>query len=178
MLRKILSYGCIAGLLVGIPLSVIALTMSGHASMSYGMAVGYLIMLVALSTVFVAIKRQRDVDGGGVIGFWPAFGLGLGISAVAGVFYVVSWEIAQAINGGDFAADYAKALIAQQQAKGASAEALARLGAEMEEFKVQYAKAAYRLPMTFAEIFPVGVLVSLVSAGLLRNPRFLPARRG
>ena len=29
--------------------------------------------------------------------------------------------------------------------------------------------------MTFAEIFPVGVLVSLVSALVLRNPRALPA---
>src|SRR3546814_12654255 len=34
----------------------------------------------------------------------------------------------------------------------------------------------FRLPMTFVEIFPVGVLVSLVSAAVLRNPRVLPAR--
>jgi hypothetical protein len=47
----------------------------------------------------------------------------------------------------------------------------------MEAFKVQYANPMYRLPMTFVEIFPVGVLVSLVSAGLLRNSRFLPFRR-
>ena len=46
----------------------------------------------------------------------------------------------------------------------------------METFKVQYADLLFRLPMTFAEIFPVGVLVSLISAGLLRNRRFLPAR--
>ena len=48
----------------------------------------------------------------------------------------------------------------------------------MAAFKVQYADPMFRLPMTFVEIFPVGVLVSLVSAGLLRNSRFLPARRG
>ncbi|MDP9104349.1 MAG: hypothetical protein M3N49_00205 [Candidatus Eremiobacteraeota bacterium] len=47
----------------------------------------------------------------------------------------------------------------------------------MERFKVQYAKSLNRLSMTFAEIFPVRVLVSLTSAGLLRNGRFLPARR-
>ena len=34
-----------------------------------------------------------------------------------------------------------------------------------------------RMPMTFTEIFPVGVLVSLISAGLLCKPSFLPARR-
>jgi hypothetical protein len=39
-----------------------------------------------------------------------------------------------------------------------------------------YDNPLYRLPMTFAEIFPVGLLVTLVSAVLLRNPRFLPAR--
>ncbi len=48
----------------------------------------------------------------------------------------------------------------------------------METFKAQYANPLFRLPMTFIEIFPVGVLVSLISAAILRNPRVLPARRG
>ena len=78
----------------------------------------------------------------------------------------------------DDAGDYAKALIIEQQAKGASAEALAKFTTEMEQFKQQYANPLFRLPMTLAEIFPVGVLVSLVSAALLRNSRVLPARRG
>jgi hypothetical protein len=47
----------------------------------------------------------------------------------------------------------------------------------MAEFAVQYADPLYRLPVTFIEIFPVGVLVSLISAAVLRNPRVLPARR-
>jgi hypothetical protein len=176
MLKKIVSYGVLAGLIAGVPLSYITVSMSGQTMMRYGMAVGYLIMLIALSTVFVAIKRYRDTDLGGVIKFWPAFGLGLGISFIAGVLYVVSWEAAVAITHLDFASSYSKAMIAQQQAKGVSAEALARFTAQMEQFKIQYANPLYRLPMTFAEIFPVGVLVSLVSAGLLRNSRFLPAR--
>lgn len=178
MLRKILTHGTVAGLIAGIPMSIMVLAMNGQQMMSYGMVLGYLTMLIALSAVFVAIKRHRDVDGGGVIRFWPAFGLGLGISVVAGVIYVLAWELAQAATHMDFASDYARAMIQQQRAKGASAEALAKLSAEMDAFKVQYADPLFRLPMTFVEIFPVGVLVSLVSAGLLRNPRFLPARRG
>jgi hypothetical protein len=47
----------------------------------------------------------------------------------------------------------------------------------MAEFKVMYANPWFRLPMVFSEIFPVGVLVSLVSAAMLRRPTFLPARR-
>jgi hypothetical protein len=176
MLKKILSYGVVAGLIVGIPLSCITISMSGQTMMRYGMVIGYLIMLIALSTVFVGIKRHRDADLGGVIKFWPAFGLGLGISFIAGVIYVLSWEAACAIAHLDFAGSYSKAMIAEQQAKGVSAEALAKLTMQMEQFKLQYANPLYRLPMTFAEIFPVGVLVSLVSAALLRNSRFLPAR--
>jgi hypothetical protein len=187
MLRKILSYGVVAGLLVGVPLFTLSVAMNGPAphaerdfvafEVRYGAVLGYLVMLAALSMVFVAIKRRRDADLGGVIGFWPAFGLGLGVSLVAGVLYVVAWEAALAVTHMDFAGEYARVLIADQEAKGVGGEALASFVADMDRFKLQYANPLFRLPMTFAEIFPVGVLVSLVSAGLLRNSRFLPAQR-
>lgn len=178
MFRKIVCYGSLAGLMVGIPLFTLAVFMHGHPPLKYGVALGFLTMLIALSAVFLAIKRHRDDDLGGVIRFWPALGLGLGISLVASVFYVLAWEAALAYTGMDFASDYAKALIAEQQDQGVSPEALARFSAEMEQFKLQYAQPLYRLPMTMAEVFPVGVLVSLVSAAVLRNSRFMPARRG
>ena len=178
MLRAILKYGVIAGLIVG-GFEVGTFTaFSGEPPLKCGMLIGYTTMLIALSAVFVGIKHHRDVDRGGVIGFWPAFGVGLGVSFIAGIFYVAAWEVVQAMTHMDFASSYAQAIIASEKAKGASAEALQKLTADMETFKVQYANPMFRLPMTFVEIFPVGVLVSLVSAGLLRNTRFLPARRG
>ncbi len=178
MLRSILKYGVISGLIVG-GLEILTFSaFSGMPPLKYGMLIGYTTMLIALSAVFVGIKQHRDVDCGGVIGFWRAFGVGLGVSVVAGVFYVVAWEIVQAMSHMDFANAYANAIIESEKAKGASAEAIAKLSAEMAEFKVQYARLSFRLPMTFMEIFPVGVLVSLISAALLRNSRFLPARRG
>jgi len=177
MLKKILSYGVVAGLIAGIPLSVLVIAMDGQPPMQYGMVIGYLTMLIALSAVFIAIKRYRDTELGGVIGFWPALGIGLGITVVAGIIYVAAWESAVAITHLDFGTAYANALIDQEKAKGVSGEALAKFTAEMEAFKKQYANPLFRLPMTFAEIFPVGVLVSLVSAGLLRNSRFLAVRR-
>lgn len=177
MLNQILSRGAIAGLIVGLPLFGMTVLI-GHALPGpWGVILGYLIMLVALSVVFVAVKRQRDLAGGGVIGFWPAFGMGLGISAVASVFYVVAWEAALAVTGMDFAGDYARMLIAEQRAAGVTGAELERFIAGMEEFKRQYADPLIRVPMTLTEIFPVGVLVSAVSAALLRNSRFMPAAR-
>jgi hypothetical protein len=177
MLRKILIYGVIAGAIVGVPVFGMAFALKNDPAPSWGLVVGYLTMLIALSAVFVAVKRYRDEELGGVIRFWPALALGLGISFVASVCYVVAWEAGLAFTGMDFAGEYSRVLIEQQRAKGVSGEALARFVAEMEEFKVQYANPLFRLPMTFVEIFPVGVLVSLLAAGLLRNSRFLPARR-
>ncbi len=176
MLQKILKYGVIAGLVVGIALFTTTVLTQGQPPPGYGMALGYLTMLIALSAVFMGIKRHRDADRGGVIRFWPAFGMGLAISFVASVLYVLSWEAALAFTGVDFPEVFANAMLERQKAKGVSAERLAELAADMEAFKLQYANPLIRMPMTFVEIFPVGLLVSLVSAGLLRNPRFLPAR--
>jgi len=38
-----------------------------------------------------------------------------------------------------------------------------------------YANPLYRIPQTFTEIAPVALTVPLVSALLLRNPRFMAA---
>jgi hypothetical protein len=179
MLKNKLTYGAGAGLIVGIPLFAMTLAFKDNPPPEqFGMLIGYAIMLVALSLVFVAVKRHRDVDLGGVISFWRALTLGLGVSAVAGVLYVLAWEAAVAAAGPSFISDYMAKYIAQQQAAGLAGDALVKLTREMEAFQTQYANPLFRLPITFLEIFPVGVVVSLVSAGLLRNRNFLPARRG
>src|SRR3546814_2043924 len=117
-----LKYGGIAGRVGAAGMWGTCLAFGGNSPHGWvGMALGYLSMLVALSAVFVGIKHHRDVDRGGVIRFWPAFGLGLGISLVAGIFYVLAWELAQATVVGDFASNYATAAIAQARADGADA---------------------------------------------------------
>jgi len=178
MLQKTLLFGLIAGLIAGAPLFTLTVLHGGLTPSISGMVIGYTSMLLALSMVFMAVKRHRDRVLGGVIGFWPALGLGLAISAVASLVYALVWEAAQAIAGLDFGATYAKSVIEAKQAAGVSPEELAETVAAMENFQRQYAQLIYRLPMTFSEMFPVGLLVSLFSAGLLRNPSILPLRRG
>ena len=177
MLTTILRYGVIAGIIVAIPTFAIPVTFKS-LSPATGMVIGYTSMLVALSFVFMGVKHQRDAAGGGVITFWPALGLGLAISLVAGVFYVLAWEMALAVSGMDFAAEWSAHTLAEARARGDSAAAIARLSTEMAQFRSDYARPLYRMGVTLSEILPVGVLVSLVSAGLLRNSRFLPARAG
>ena len=177
MLRMIVRYGVIAGLIVGVPM--FGLTDFGRSGglEKYGYLIGYTTMLIALSTIFIAIKKHRDTKLGGVIKFWPALGMGLAISFIAGIFYVLAWEAVLDVFHFDFANIYAQSMIDAAKARGLTGDALAKAVADAAQFKVSYANPFYRLPMTFIEIFPMGVLVSLISAALLRNSRFMPARK-
>ncbi|MES2098176.1 MAG: DUF4199 domain-containing protein [Pseudomonadota bacterium] len=139
-------------------------------------AFGYSVMLVALSFVFVGVKRYRDVEGGGVIKFWRALGLGLLIALIAGVAYTLAWEIYLALSHADFLSGWIKAELAKDRASGMSAAALAKEIAKFDAIRAAYANPLIRMGMTFGEVAPVGVLVALASAGLLRFSRFLPAR--
>jgi hypothetical protein len=172
----ILRYGIIAGLIAAVPWLVYMLLLPADAREMGGLVQGYLLMLVALSMVFLGIKHHRDRVLGGVIKFGPASMLGLGISAVASVLYMLGWELSQSVSKFDFADFYARSMVDAARAKGASAEELARASAQAQDFLRSYANPFFRLPMTFLEMFPVGILASLISAGLLRNARFLPAR--
>jgi hypothetical protein len=175
MSRIILIFGVAAGLIVAVPMDLM-LANAEHGSAATSMFMGYLLMVLALSLVFVGVKRLRDRELGGVIRFVPALLAGLGISAVAGVIYVIGWEITLAVTDFAFIESYSNAAIEAARAKGAPAADVAAVVAQMDEFRRQYANPLIRLPMTFIEIFPVGVLISLITAALLRNSRFLPAR--
>jgi hypothetical protein len=177
MFRPILINGLIAGLIVGVPMFLMGVMLGGHIEGPLGPVIGYALMLIAFTTVFLAVKRQRDVVQGGVIRFWPAFGLGLAISAIASIIYVGAWELTLAVTGMDFAGDYVAGLVEQKKASGVTGAELAAFEAQMARFVRDYANPLMRLPMTFTEIFPVGALASLITAALLRNARFMPARR-
>lgn len=173
-MKYALIYGGLAGAIVVLVISAtIALDVPGHAT---SMWVGYLVMLAGLSLIFVGMKRYRDLECGGVIKFGRAFVLGLGISAVAALIYVIGWEIYLAASGRDFMAEYSARTLEAMRAGGAAQAEIDAQAAQMQAFSDSYRNPLFRMPITFIEIFPVGLLVALVSAALLRNPKVLPAR--
>jgi hypothetical protein len=172
MIRTILTYGLISGLITCLGIIATFFLPGAHSSVW----LGYLIMLVALSSILVGVKQHRDQRLGGVIKFLPALGLGLGIAVVAGLAYVAIWEGYLAMTHYTFMDEYTAHILAAKRAAGVTGAAYQKAVAETEAMKVSYRNPLYRMMLTFAEIFPVGLLIAIVSAVLLRFPKFLPAR--
>ena len=175
MKKTILVYGSISGVVVIVAIIVGLIIGQGEGAWS-SQWLGYLIMFVALSAIFFGIKQYRDTELGGVITFGKAFLLGLGIAGVAAVAYVVCWEIYLALTDYSFIDDYTQGVIDAEKEAGISEENLQLLVEKMNDLKETYANPLFRVPITFSEIFPVGLLIALISATLLRNSNVLPAQ--
>lgn len=176
MKKIILVYGLIAGTIVAASMVwgiwVNAGEGEGMAMLEY---MGYLIMLIALSVIFFGIKKYRDDDLGGVISFGTAAMVGLGISLVASAIYIIVWEVYLAQTNYAFMDDYIASQLADKAAAGATPEELDAAEAGFDAIREQYRQPLYRLGITFLEIFPVGLLITLISAAVLRKSEVLPA---
>jgi len=171
--RIIAVYGVISGTIVIIGMFISITFVADHGTM--GMIAGYLSMLVALLFVFMGVKRYRDFNLGGVITFWKAFGVGLGIGLVASLFYILGWEVYMWRTGGTFMTEYIAKSVQDMRAAGKSAAEIAKFSTEMGAMAEQYKNPLFRMALTLTEILPVALLVALVSAALLRKSSFLPA---
>lgn len=170
--RTALIYGLPAGL---IPICAITIGMSLQSEVATSSQwFGYLVMLIALSLIFVGVKRYRDTECGGVIRFWQAFWLGIAMAITASVAYVIVWEVYLFLTDHAFMDAYISGLLDAKQAAGASAAEMQQELDNLNRLREQYANPLFRLPITFLEIFPVGFIVALVVAALLRKPTFMP----
>ena len=170
MARIIIVYGVIGGIIVAIGMWV-GMSAQPEGGSAWGMLVGYLTMLIALSTVFVAIKRYRDTACGGVIRFLPALGLGLAIALIVSAFYVVTWELWMFVTNYTFMDLYIAKSLEAMRAEGKPAAEIAAFAHDMAAMKVSYADPVYRMAITLSEVAPIAVLVAIISAAVLRNRR-------
>jgi hypothetical protein len=171
--RIIAVYGVIAGVVVAVGMFININFVASYGAM--GMVAGYLSMLVALIFVFVGVKRYRDVHLGGVIRFWKAVAVGLGIGLVASLFYVLSWEVYMWRSGGTYLTDYIARTVEDMRVAGKPAAEVAKFSADMGAMAEQYKNPLFRMALTLTEILPVALLVAFVSAALLRKSSFMPA---
>jgi hypothetical protein len=175
MKKIILIYGLIAGVIVGAMLMItMPLYENGTLKIDNGELLGYTTMVIALSLVFFGIKSYRDNHQKGFITFGTALKIGLLITLVASIIYGISWEFTYHNMKGDFMQQMTEKYLEKLQKEGASEEALSKAKEEMNNYATMYRNPVIRFAITLMEIIPVGIVISLLSATLLRKKEFLP----
>jgi hypothetical protein len=170
MKKIVFTFGAIAGAIVAAMMAIMMpLLLRGVIDFDKSEIVGYTSMILAFLLVFFGIRSYRDNIGGGTVTFGRAFKVGILITLVACAVYVISWEIVYFNFIPDFLDRYTTLLIDKMRESGASAAAIEAKSREMAEFKRLYANPLFNVAITFMEVFPVGLIVTLVSAAILRR---------
>lgn len=171
MRKTVLTFGLIAGALLS-AMMLLTLPFLDRIGFDRGEIIGYTSMVLAFLMVFVGIKSYRDRVAGGRVTFGRALAVGLLITAVASACYVATWEVIYYRLAPDFPDKYAAYVVDRARRSGASDAQIAQRAKEAAEFKVMYRNPLVNVALTFLEPLPVGVLFTLVAAGVLsRKPR-------
>ncbi|RXK60585.1 DUF4199 domain-containing protein [Lacibacter luteus] len=171
MKKNVLVFGLIAGLVVSLFMGVSMTVMYNNLNADHGvssMVIGYLSMLVAFSFIFVAVKNYRDKQNGGVISFGKAFKMGLLIALIGSTMYVITWAFLYNFYMPDFMDRYCAQMIENSKATSTPAE-IQQLTEQLNTQKEMYKNPLYFILFTYFEIFPVGLLVSLITAFILKR---------
>jgi len=169
MKNTVLKYGIIAGAIVSIFMIVTMPLMDENSDIKHSKILGYTVMLVAMSMIFIGVRSYRNNQLNGVMSFGKAFVLGLYIALIASTMYVISWMLLSEFVVTDFMEVYWNSSVEQLQSSGLSQ---AEIDAQLEQMKSwmeMYKNPLVKFFITYMEILPVGILVSLVSAFILKK---------
>lgn len=172
MKKNIIIYGLIAGIIVSILMLFTVNYIShceGNVDYNTSMLIGYASMLVALSLVYVGIRNYRDKYHGGEISFSRAFKVGFLIVFIASSVYVVAWLIDYFFFIPDFMEKYSAHMVDELRASGAGQSEIDKQTKEMANFAAMYKNPFFNAMITYMEILPVGLVVTLISALILKK---------
>jgi hypothetical protein len=173
MTRVVLIFGLLAGAVLSVMMLVQAAFID-EIGFDRGEIIGYTTMVLAFLMVFFGIRSYRDSIYGGTITFWQAVRIGLLITLVASVCYVTTWEVIYYWFAPDFVEKYGAYMVEQARQAGATEQELAAKTAEMARFREMYKNPLINAGITLIEVFPVGLVVTLISAAILRRDRQVP----
>ncbi|MGK6352434.1 DUF4199 domain-containing protein [Parapedobacter sp. DT-150] len=171
MNRTAIVFGLISGAIIT-TMMVWSVQMCYNSEDFKGNAImGYTAMVVAFSFIFIGVRNYRNKYLGGFITFGKAFKAGLWIAFVASTIYVLVWLVYYYSFVPDFMDVYTDYVLRTAKSDGATAAELAKKTAEMADFKELYKNPLMVVLITYAEVFPIGLVIALISALLLkRNP--------
>jgi hypothetical protein len=174
MNKIVWTFGLISGAILS---ALMLLTIPFAEAIGYDRAliVGYTTMLLAFLLTFFGIRAYRDNVGGGAIRFGRALAVGSLITLVSSVCYVVTWELISFKIAPHHVERFEAAMLEKARTSGGSAEEVQKRVDDAQKFARLYRNPVFNAAMAFIEPLPVGLLFTLVSAGILSRRRSKPS---
>lgn len=175
MRRIVLTFGLISGAALS---AMMAISMAFHDQIGFGNAgliIGYTTMVLAFLMIFFGIRSYRDKVGGGAVTFGKAFQVGLLIMLISSACYVASWQVVYRNFMPDFMDKYSAHELDKARQAGATEAQLAAQARQMADFSEMYKNPLVNIAFTLLEPLPVGLVITLISAAVLKRKEPLPA---
>ena len=168
MKKTVLTFGLIAGVIISV-LSGSSLLLANKISSVHSVTLGYTIMVASFLLIYFGIRSYRDNDLAGQISFGRAFACGILITLVTTVCYVAMWEVLYFNFMPHFMDGYFAAQIHKVQSSGLDPATIAAQVAAIHRSAQLYQNPFVNMAYTFIEPFPVGLIITLISAAILRR---------
>ncbi len=168
MKKFVLTFGFLSGAVSSI-LMLATVPFMDRIGFDYGVVIGYTAMVISFLFVYFGVRAYREQFGGGTFSFGRGFRAGILITLISCVCYVVTWEIIYFKIWPGFFDKYSAYAIEKARASGATQQAIDQTAAQMKTFKGLYDRPLINAALAFIEPLPVGLLVTLVSAAVLRR---------
>jgi hypothetical protein len=173
MKKTVLTFGLISGLIMSVLMGG-SLLFAGKIGSGHSLSLGYTIMVASFLLIYFGVRSYRDNTLAGEISFGRAFACGILITLVSSVCYVVMWEVLYFNIMPHFMDSYFAAQIHKVQTAGLDSATTAARVAAIQHSQQLYQNPLVNMAYTLMEPLPVGILITVTSAGLLR--RRVPAR--
>ena len=168
MKKIVLTFGLISGLMISVLMGG-SLLIANKIGSAHSMMLGYTIMVASFMMIYFGIRSYRDNILDGQISFGRAFACGILITLITTVCYVAMWEILYFNFMPHFMDSYFAAQIHKVQSSGLDPATIAAQVAALQHSQQLYQNPLVNMAYTFIEPFPVGLIITLVSSGILRR---------
>jgi hypothetical protein len=168
MKKVVLTFGLISGVMISVLMDS-SLLLADKIGSGHSMVLGYTIMVASFLLIYFGIRSYRDNNLGGSISFGRAFGCGILIALITCVCYVATWEVLYFNFMPHFMDSYFAAQIHKIQSSGLDPATTAAQVAAVQQSQRLYQNPFVNMAYTFIEPLPVGLLITLISAAMLRR---------
>src|SRR5271155_51837 len=168
MKKIVLTFGLISGVMISVLMDG-SLLLAGKIGSSHSLVIGYANMVASFMLVYFGIRSYRDNNLAGQISFGRAFACGILIALITTVCYVATWEVLYFNFMPHFMDSYFAAQIHKVQASGLDPVTTAAQVAAIQHSQQLYQNPFVNMAYTFIEPFPVGLIITLISAAVLRR---------